>query len=128
MNFNHQSSKSVHSYYEVEANENFFREMQAALGDGGINVINLGRAYPLQGEAAQFGKSKYVLEFSCNADNGHKGGPNPAQKQILENWGAKNIPDEEAFRISRQVAEDIAFPKPAGQPVPFESVAQLAPD
>mgnify|MGYP003376670019 FL=1 len=127
MRFN-QASKSVHSYYEVEANDNFFREMREALGEGGINVINVAKAYPLQGEAAQFGKSKYVLEFAGNADNGHNGGPNPAQKEILQNWGAKGLPDEESFRISRQVAEDIAFPKPAGKPVPFESVAQLAPD
>ncbi len=123
MRFN-QASKSVYSYYEVEADKTFFDEIQKAIGNGGINVTDPGRAYPLQGEAALSGKSKYVLVMSGNGDNGHNGGPNPAQEEILHRWGAKGLPDEESFRHARTVAESIAFPKPAGKPVPFESYAQ----
>ncbi len=129
MSFNYRASNIVQTYYEVDANENFFREMKEAAGTSGAHVTDMSRALPLQGEAGQFNKSKYFLGFSGSADNGTNGRPNAEQQQVLQRWGAKNFPDLESFQIGKKVATDIAFGiQAAPSTAPYESFAQPAPD
>lgn len=129
MLFNYRASNTVSSYYEVDANENFFREMKESAGANGAHVTDMSRALPLQGEAGQFNKSKYFLVFSGSADNGSSGRPNAEQQKVLQQWGAKSFPDLESFQIGRKVATDIAFGiEAAPNTAPYESFGQPAVD
>ena len=115
------------NYYEVDANDNFFREMQEAAGADGVYVTEIGRALPLQGDAGQFNKARHFVVFTGQADNSLHGRPNAAQQQVLQAWGAKSFPDLESFQIGRKVATDIADGvETRATTEPYEAFAQPA--
>lgn len=129
MPFNYRAANIVPSYFEVDANDNFFREMKEAAGTDGAHITDISRPLPIQGDGGQFNKSKYFVVFSGNGDNADKGRPNEAQRDVLKNWGAKSFPDLESFQIGKKVATDIALEvQTAPSTAPYEAFAQPAPD
>lgn len=115
---------------EVDANDNFLREMKEAAGSDGVHPTTISRAIPLQGDQGQFNKSRFFMIFTGAHDNDHGGKPNPAQQEVLNSWGAKSYGgDREAWEISLKVATDIAFKvekRPSAEP--YEAFAHPAPD
>lgn len=119
--------KMTETFVEVDANDNFLREMKDAAGTDGVHVTTIGRALPLPSEEGQFNKSKFFMIFTGAAENPQGGKPNPAQREVMNTWGAKRFPDRESWDIGRKVATDIADGvKPKASTEPYEAFAQPA--
>lgn len=123
-------AKMTETLIEVDANDNFLREMKEAAGTDGAHPTTISRAIPLQGDEGQFGKSKYFMIFTGAAENATAGKPNAAQQEVLSQWKAKNYGgDREAWDISLKVASDIAFKvEHRASAEPYEAFAHPAPD
>lgn len=123
-------AKMTENLIEVDANDNFLREMKEAAGSDGVHPTTISRAIPLQGDEGQFNKSKFFMIFTGAADNPNGGKPNAAQQEVLNRWGAKSYgADREAWEISLKVATDIAFKvEPKASSLPYEAFAHPAPD
>ncbi len=123
-------AKMTETLIEVDANDNFLREMKEAAGTDGAHPTTISRAIPLQGDEGQFNKSKFFMIFTGAHDNEQGGKPNAAQQEVLSRWGARNYGgDREAWDISLKVATDIAFKvEKKGSSEPYEAFAHPAPD
>ncbi|MCB1591960.1 MAG: hypothetical protein KDI90_05865 [Alphaproteobacteria bacterium] len=105
----YKAPKITETLIEVEANENFLREMKDAAGSDGVHVTHIGRALPVSVDEGQIGVSKYFMTFAGSGDNANGGKPNAAQHEILNKWGARDYgSDREAWEIGRTVATRIA--------------------
>lgn len=121
----YKAPKLKETFIEVDANDNFLREMREAAGNNGAHPTTLSRAYPLGGEEAQFNKSRFFMIFTGAADNDQGGKPNAAQAEVLQRWRAKQFPDRESWEISQKVAAHMADGTPAKAPAePYEAYAQ----